>query len=412
LRSCRPYATGKGNGSIEWFKKRADAKRRAMVSAVRSGMSISDAARRWRVDRATVRRWVDRAGDRRLDRVDFESRSSRPIQTTRTTDTDEDLVIEIRTELKEKSVLGEYGADAILRELSQRSDAPSLSRTTISRILRRRGAVEKRRRIRHPSPPRGWYLPDVARGEKELDSFDFIEDFVFKGKPRFDVLTGISLLGGIPAAFVHPRRSANLTVEHLIAHWRRHGIPGYAQFDNGVVFKGPHRYPDTISRVVRLCLSLRVVPVFAPPREHGVQNIIEGFNSLWRQKVWQRDWWSDQEALQAGSDAYIHALLTRRARRVADAPPRRKFPSDWQLDFNVPFRGSMIYLRRAEESGHAEVLGHRFYVRDDWAHRLVRAEINLDLHEINFWGLRRKDPGCQPLLQTLPHTVVQKRFRG
>jgi hypothetical protein len=382
-----------------------------MVSAVRRGMSVAEAARRWRVDRSTVRRWVDRADGKRLDRADWEARSSRPAQTTRTSDPDEDLILELRTHLKEQSVLGEYGADAILRELAQRPDAPSLSRATISRILLRRGVVEKQRRIRRPAPTPGWYLPDVACAEQELDSFDFIEDLVFQGHPRFDVLTGISLIGGIPAAFLHDRRAAALTVQHLTAHWQRHGLPAYAQFDNGVIFQGPHRYPDTIGQVIRLCLDLEVVPVFAPPREHGVQNAIEGFNSQWRQKVWQRRHWTDHETLRAGSDAYIEALFERRSRRRADAPPRREFPAGWQLNLHAPFRGSTIYLRRLDESGHADVLGHRFEVQQKWSHRLVRAEVNFDSNEIHFWGLRKRDPSFQPLLLTISHTVIQKRFR-
>jgi hypothetical protein len=51
----------------------------------------------------------------------------------------------------------------------------------------------------------------------------------------------------------------------LVAHGRELGLPAYAQFDNDTVFQGAHQYPDTIGRVARLCLSLHVVPMFAPP---------------------------------------------------------------------------------------------------------------------------------------------------
>lgn len=30
-------------------------------------------------------------------------------------------------------------------------------------------------RQRRPAPPKGWYLPDLADGQAELDSFDFVE---------------------------------------------------------------------------------------------------------------------------------------------------------------------------------------------------------------------------------------------
>ena len=383
-----------------------------MVKAVRRGMSLREAARRYRVTSTTVRRWVARAQGRRLDRVDWESRSRRPTRTTRTSNAVEDRVIKIRTHLKEQSVLGEYGADAILRELAKREDAPRLSRTTISRILLRRGVVEKQRRVRRRSPPPGWYLPRVAHREVELDSIDYIEDLVVRGGNRFCVLTGISLFGGIPAAFLHGRRSARLTVEDLVRHWQRHGLPAYAQFDNDVVFQGTHRHPDAIGRVARLCLSLGVIPVFAPPREHGAQNLIEGFNSLWRQKVWRREEWSSGDRLQVGSDRYIEALLARRARRKEEAPPRRPFPDDWKLDYNAPFTGSLVQLRRTNEDGQLVILGNRFHVLREWSHRLVRAEVDLEAHEIRISGLRRRETEVQPLLLTVHHKINQRRFRG
>ncbi|MGH8537185.1 MAG: hypothetical protein ACREXM_12160 [Gammaproteobacteria bacterium] len=48
-------------------------------------------------------------------------------------------------------------------------------------MLARHGALDGAHRQRRPAPPKGWYLPDLARGEAELDSFDFIEDLKIAG---------------------------------------------------------------------------------------------------------------------------------------------------------------------------------------------------------------------------------------
>ncbi|SRR5712691_4046719 len=72
--------------------------------------------------------------------------------------------------------LGEYGAQAIRRELAVRGPAGVPSVRTIGRILERRGALDGGRRIRRPPPPPGWYLPEVAAGRAELDSFDMPVD--------------------------------------------------------------------------------------------------------------------------------------------------------------------------------------------------------------------------------------------
>jgi hypothetical protein len=108
------------------------------------------------------------------------------------------------------------------------------------------------------------------------------------GGPLVSVLTATSLHGALADAWVVEHPSAKATLEALTDRWRREGLPTYAQFDNDTIFQGAHQFTDTVGRVSRLCLALQVIPVFAPPREHGFQNAIEGFNALWQSKVWQR----------------------------------------------------------------------------------------------------------------------------
>jgi len=103
-----------------------------------------------------------------------------------------------------------------------------------------------------------------------LDSFDIVEGLVIKDGPQVEVLNGVSLHGGLVVSWpVGVPVTAALTVTSLTEHWREAGLPGYAQFDNDMIFHGTHRYPDALGRVIRLCLSLSVVPVFVPPRETG-----------------------------------------------------------------------------------------------------------------------------------------------
>lgn len=375
-------------------------------------MSQRKAARRFGIALRTVQRWLQRAAGQRLDRVDWSDRSHRPVRTTRTIQEIEDLVIAVRARLQDESALGYFGANAIGVELAKLQIDPLPSRATVVRILKRRGATEPRRRVRRPSPPPGWYLPDVARGEAELDSFDHIEELAFRGGLQFCVLTGISLHGRLPAAFPDTRRTTAAVCGALVRHWRRYGLPDYVQFDNGVVFHGPHRHPDTVGRVVRLCLSLGIVVVFAPPREHGPQNAIESFNARYQQKVWRRFDWIDIADLRKGSDRYLTAVRRYHAQTIADAPARRPFPDDWEFDVDAPLRGTIIYLRRLDDDGCARVLGHNFPVDPAWAQRLVRAEVRLNRSQIVFFGLSRRAPRQQPRLSVIRFKLPQKRFRG
>lgn len=369
-------------------------------------------ARRFQVSLLTVQRWVQRAKGQRLDRVDWSDRPPVPHRMRRTEAAVEERVLTLRTELRDTSVLGEYGAAAIRRELVARHVSPVPSVRTIGRILERRGALDGQRRVRRPPPPRGWYLPDVAAGRTEVDSFDIIEGLVIKGGTEVEVLTGISLHGGLVMAWPGPPFRATTVVDRLVAHWEQVGLPGYAQFDNDTRFQGAHHFKDTVGRVTRLCLSLGIVPVFVPPRETGFQAAVESYNGRWQAKVWARFQHRDRRALRQRSDRYVAAVRQRAAPRLEAAPARRALPEGWRLDVHTPPRGRLVFLRRTSERGTADVLGHTWYVNRHWSHRLVRAEVDFDADEIHFYALRRREPAKQSLLQAVPYRFPRRRFQG
>jgi hypothetical protein len=382
-----------------------------MVAAVRRGASLRTVARRFRVGVATVQLWVRRARHQRLNRVDWADRPPIP-RTVRRTDTAlEELVLTVRRELKETSALGEFGAAAIRRELLQGGLPVVPSLRTIGRILARRGALDARQRVRRRPPPLGWYLPEVAASRAEVDSVDIVEGLVIEGGPQVEVLNIISLHGGVVGSWPRPAMTATVVTEALLEHWRAWGLPTYAQFDNDTRFQGPHQHPDAIGRVIRLCLSLEIVPVFAPPRETGFQAAIENYNGRWQAKVWQRFHHESLPALQAQSGRYVAAYLRRAAARIEGAPRRRPFPTHWRLRLRAPVHGCLIYLRRTTAQGEVSLLGHRFLVDATWPHRLVRAEVDLEAGVIRSYALRRREPLVQPLLRTIPYQLPSRRFR-
>jgi hypothetical protein len=383
-----------------------------MVAAVRRGASLRTVARRFRVGVATVQLWVQRARHQRLDRVDWADRPPIPRAIQRTDRALEDLVLMLRRELQESRALGELGAVAIRRELRQRGIPAVPSLRTIGRILARRGALDARQRVRRRPPPLGWYLPAVAASRAELDSVDVVEGLVIAGGPQVEVLNVISLHGGLVGSWPRPAITATVVTEALLEHWQAGGLPTSAQFDNDTRFQGPHQHPDAIGRVIRLCLSLEIVPVFAPPRETGFQAAIESYNGRWQAKVWQRFPHESLTALQAPSDRYVAAYLRRAAARIEGAPRRRPFPTHWRLGLRAPVHGCLLYLRRTTAQGEVSLLGHRFLVHATWPHRLVRAEVDLDAGVIRCYALRRREPMVQPLLRTIPYQLPSRRFRA
>ena len=389
-----------------------------MVAAVRAGQSLRQVADTFRVSVSTVVYWVEQADGVRIDRARFANRKPGRAW-NRTLARTEQRILRTRRQLRERSTLGEYGADAIGMALQERATAPSHqagspvpARSTIYRVLERHGVLDAVHRQRRPAPPKGWYLPALAAAETELDSFDFIEDLKIASGPLVSVLTGVSLHAGLTAAWIMPRPSAKATVDALLAHWREHGLPGYAQFDNDTIFQGAHQFADTVGRVSRLCLALQVVPVFAPPREPGLQNSIEGFNALWQSKVWQRHHCRNVTALETVSERYILAHRAKTAVRREAAPQRRRFPARFAFDLRAPLAGTMVFIRRSTAHGDVNLLGHNFRIAEHWLHRLIRCEVDFTHQRIRFYALRRRDPTEQPLLHQLFYPRPHKSFKG
>jgi putative transposase len=382
-----------------------------MVAAVRAGQPMRAVARRFGVGVATVVHWVGRAKGRRLDRVDWSDRSSAPNQTRRTDPLLEDQVLQARIDLAQ-SDLGAVGADAIRQRLLDQGNASVPAVRTINRILGRRGALDGRTRTRRPPPPPGWYLPEVARAGAELDSIDVVEGLVIRDGPHVEVLNVVSLHGGLIDSWpVEAPVTSALIVQSLVGHWREVGRPGYAQFDNDMIFHGTHRYPDALGRVVRVCLSLGVVPVFVPPRETGFQAMIESYNGWWQAKVWSRFPHADLGDLQGHSEKYVAALRRQRAARIEAAPDRRPFPANWELNLKKRPRGRLVYLRRSNGLSEVTLLGRTWPLGQVWPNRLVRCEVDLDQDKLRFFTLRRKDPTSQPQILEVDYRLPNRGFQ-
>ena len=382
-----------------------------MVAAVRAGQSQRSVARQFGVSLRTVQLWVQRAKDKVLEQVDWEDASHAPHQQSKQTSAEvQTQILALRQQLAKQSALGEYGAEAIrnhLLALPQMPQQPVPSVATINRILKRHGAFDARPRVRRPPPPPGWYLPEVAAKQAEIDEADFVEELALEGGQTLFILNLISLHGSWCASWPTRAMRATFVEECLLAHWREFGLPEYAQFDNGSVFHGQHS-PDHIGRVTRLCLSLQVTPVFSVPREFGIQSAIESYNNRWQQKVWQRFHMQSLEEVQAHSARYVRAARQKYRQRHEASPPRRLFPPDWQEPIPLVRQGQVIFLRRTNERGEVSLLSRAFPLCAEWPNRLVRCEVDLQTDQIRAYALRRQEPTQQRLLREWEYRLPEK----
>jgi hypothetical protein len=58
------------------------------------------------------------------------------------------------------------------------------------------------------------------------------------------------------------------------------GLPKFLQMDNGLEFRGSNAYPRSLSRLMRVCLDVKVQPVFIPKGEPWRNGVVENLNGL------------------------------------------------------------------------------------------------------------------------------------
>ena len=379
-----------------------------MVAAYRAGSSLRQVAQDFHESKSTVQRWVAFAHSERLERVDFQDKPPGTTQPHNKSPAKlEKRILHLRKYLKEKSTLGLYGADAIRDEMLRRGDRIIPTSRTITNILTRNGMIDHRTRIRRPAPPPGWYLSDLQKQKVELDSFDILEGLYLTGGQEVQFLNGLSLHGNLLHSIATSTVTTDSTVLALIEHWRQFGLPKYVQFDNDMVFQGS-RMPSVIGRVIRLCLSLKVIPVFTTPYEQGFQAKIERLNGVIQEKFWRRKRFKNLNDINKHLERYVETYRFAQQEKTLSAPRRRAFPKRWKWDSNRPLSGTIIYLRRTDGSGRIRFLEREFLVSKHWVNRLVRAEVHWDEGKVTFYALRRADWRKHRLLKTMAFKLSAK----
>ncbi len=86
------------------------------------------------------------------------------------------------------------------------------------------------------------------------------------------------------------------------------------------------------------------------------------------------------------------------------------FPERWTLNLQARPRGRIVSIRRTDASGRVELLNRRFEVDNQWLHRLIRGEVDLDGGVVRFYRLRRREPSEQPLLKQVTYRFPDRRF--
>ena len=310
---------------MPWKETDVSEQRRCfVVEALGGSESISSLCRRYGVSRKTGYKWLQRyreVGDLSL----LAERSRRPrFSPRKTPDWLEERVLAIRA-------WDGWGGRKIAYQLRQ--EGFSVARSTVDRILKRRGAVQPRRPESQPAVQRF----ERAR-PNELSQMDF--------KGYYRLSTGrrcypLSILDDhsrfAQGLYALPSEHGRPVQECLTECWKRYGVPQALLCDHGQPWWGTSN-GHGLTRLSVFAIRQGIVLIYGRVRHPQTQGKVERFHRTLHQALSQRSLPKTLPGFQTALDEFRQRYNEKRPHEaIGDRPPAEAYrPSRQRYDPDPP----------------------------------------------------------------------------
>lgn len=211
------------------------------------------------------------------------------------TDRQEEKILSIYHKLKDDPSSFFCGASAILnlwKDYYPLTLAPHLR--YIGRVLKKHNLTQKLKRGRNKGASRYLLYPEytilntISQGS--LLEIDFIGKKFIKGRSKPLNFLSFSLRGKRSLKYFirvgeYNQEEVMTQLEEFITKFEK---PYVVKMDNDFVFFGPSSKERFLSKVVLFLLLRNIIPIFTAPRKPWNQASIEGSNSVFSRKFWNR----------------------------------------------------------------------------------------------------------------------------
>lgn len=205
---------------------------------------------------------------------------------------DEQRILKIHQELDADRLQYFSGASAILQRYQKLYPrAKSVSLRFIGRTLAKHGLSAKPK-VRRKGVSRYLHYPEATINSlgKSLLEIDFIGKKFITG--RTEPVNFIAFSLRFPRKLKHFQRieseTADEAIKHCKSYFKRFEKPQVVKLDNGFAFAGSGPWPRVLNSMVLFLLREKIIPVFTAPRKPWNQASVEGANSIFSRKLWNR----------------------------------------------------------------------------------------------------------------------------
>lgn len=285
----------------------------------------------------------------------------------------------LRQELEENPEEAYWGPTAIQltwRERYPDEKVPPVR--TIGQILTDLGMTNRQKEKSGKGALRYLHYPEYTvyeeLGERILEA-DFVGEKFIRGRSEPIHFLGWSFKQ--PPRLRHYTRVEAETSEafrtHTAAFFDRFEVPDHMKVDNALAMIGSRSHPRTISRSVEFLLEHEVIPIFAVPRRPATQASMEGNNSVFGRKFWNRNDFSSVEEI----DELLEVFNRNSREYLQYRPPEH---SEKQ---GAPFEPKVYFLRQVHESeetgdGVVSILNGKIKVPPEYIKYFVLGEWRLE----------------------------------
>ena len=368
------------------------------------GMSKTEIAKRLKKSRRWVYRWIARY-DRKQGVKSLEAHSSAPkhrkeVYPQKIKD------MTIRSRKARKAGYGKYSyalvsAEAMYYELRELGVSPLPPPRTIHFWLKQANAIDERQKPRKVSNPTYPLLP--CRAVNDVHELDLKGPFYLQNSSQKYYLAVVrDVFGKRMTLRALKEKEMEQIIDFLIETWQKIGRPKFLQMDNALEFRGSNAHPRSLSRLVRVCLDMKVQPVFIPTGEPWRNGVIENLNSLIQRLFLKAKTFKNERQLvkktqkletSINTTHRLPALDGKTPNEFAATAPLRILPSayDWRKRNLQLVKGKVIFVRLVRKSGRITLTADdKFLVGKRYKWQYVQAIVNVQEKQLEFYSMGKR----------------------
>jgi IS30 family transposase len=363
------------------------------------GVSKTEIARRLKKSRRWVYRWIARY-DREQGEKSLGNHSSAPKHRKEIYPQKiKDMVVKSRKARKaghRKYSYALVSAEAIYYELRDLGVSPLPPSRTIHFWLKQAGEIDERQKPGKESNPT--YPVLLCKAVNEVHELDLKGPFYLEGSSqKYYLIVARDVFGKKVALRVLKEKEMEQIIDFLVEIWQKIGLPKFLQMDNGLEFRGSNAYPRSLSRLVRVCLDLKVQPVFIPKSEPWRNGVIENLNGLIQRlflkaKTFknEKQLFREAQKLEAciNTSHRLPALDGKTPNEFAVKVSMRSLPSgyNWRKRNLQLVKGKVTFIRLVRKSGRITLAGDdKFLVGKKYKWQYVQAIVNVQQKQLGFY---------------------------